>query len=110
AALSLVGIYEEAAEKFLWNEGLGLYGERRINATFADPNHFARFLLEGIVVALVLWFFVGRRAKFAFLLPAMLLAILTLAITRSPESAREAIRRRSRRTITPTRTRRSKRM
>src|SRR5436190_15208921 len=83
AALSLVGIYEEAAGKFLWNEGLGLYGERRINATFADPNHFARFLLEGIVVALVLWFFVGRRAKFAFLLPAMLIAILTLEFTGS---------------------------
>ena len=83
AALSLVGIYEEAAGKFLWNAGLGLYGERRINATFADPNHFARFLLEGIVVALVLWFFVGRRAKFAFLLPAMLVAILTQEFTGS---------------------------
>jgi O-antigen ligase len=83
AALSIVGIYEEAAGKFLWNEGLGLYGERRINATFADPNHFARFLLEGIVVAPVLWFFVGRRAKFAFILPAMLLGILTLEFTGS---------------------------
>ena len=55
AALAIVGVYQQITGTFFWNEGLGLFGERRINTTFADPNHFARFLLEGIVVALALW-------------------------------------------------------
>jgi len=83
AALAVAGIYQEATDTFFWNPGLGLYGQRRINATFADPNHFARFLLEAIVVALVLWFFSRRRAKLAFLLPAMGLAALTIVFTGS---------------------------
>ncbi|HZP57185.1 MAG TPA: O-antigen ligase family protein [Dehalococcoidia bacterium] len=83
AALAVLGVYQEATGRFFWNSGLGLYGERRINTTFADPNHFARFLLEGIVAALVLWFYVRRRTKFALLLPAMGLAVLTLEFTGS---------------------------
>ncbi len=83
AALAVVGIYQEATGKFFWNTGLGLYGERRINTAFADPNHFARFMLEGIVAALTLWFFVERRVKLGFLLPAIALALLTLEFTGS---------------------------
>jgi hypothetical protein len=83
AALSLAGIYQQATDTFFWNAGLGLYGERRINTTFADPNHLARFLLEAIVVAMMLWFFAGRRMKFGFLLPSMALAVLTLVFTGS---------------------------
>jgi len=83
AALSLVALYQQASGDFLWNAGLGLYGERRVNTTFADPNHFARFLLCGIVVAMTLWFFVERRLKFAFLLPALALAMLALAFSGS---------------------------
>ena len=83
AALSLAGIYQQATDTFFWNAGLGLYGERRINTTFADPNHFARFLLEAIVVAMMLWFFARRRVKFGFLLPSMALAVLTLVFTGS---------------------------
>jgi putative inorganic carbon (HCO3(-)) transporter len=83
AALAMAGVYQEATDTFFWNPGLGLFGERRINTTFADPNHFARLLLEGIVIAMMLWFFVERRVKFAFLLPAMALSILTLVFTGS---------------------------
>ena len=83
AALAVAGIYQEATDTFFWNPGLGLFGERRINTTFADPNHFARILLEAIVIAMMLWFFVERRAKFAFLLPAIALSILTLVFTGS---------------------------
>ena len=82
-ALSIIGIYQEFSGRFLWNPGLGLYGQRRINTTFADPNDFARFLIEGVAVALALWFFARRRTKVAFLLPAMLLALLTLEFTGS---------------------------
>lgn len=83
ALLAAIGVYQQASGDFFWNDGLGMYGERRINTTFADPNHFARYLVEGIVAAIALWFFVGRRAKFAFLLPAMGICMLTLGFTGS---------------------------
>ncbi len=83
SGLAIAGIYQQITDTFFWNEGLGLFGQRRINASFADPNHFARFLLEGTIVALVLWFFVERRVKFALLLPAIALAMLTLVFTGS---------------------------
>ena len=81
--LSITAIYQEITGTFFWNAGLGLYGERRINATFADPNHFARFLLEAIVVALMLWCFVERRARIALLAPAIALSMLALVFTGS---------------------------
>ena len=82
AALAIVGVYQQITGTFFWNAGLGLFGERRINTTFADPNHFARFLLEGMVIALALWPFVERRARFA-LMAAMALSALTLVFTGS---------------------------
>jgi O-antigen ligase len=83
AVLAIAGVYQQITGNFFWNEGLGLFGERRINTTFADPNHFARFLLEGIVVALALWFFVERRVKLLLLAPTMALSLLTLVFTGS---------------------------
>lgn len=83
AALAIVGVYQQITGTFFWNTGLGLFGERRVNTTFADPNHFARFLLEGMVVALALWFFVEQRTRWLLLLPAMALSMLTLAFTGS---------------------------
>ncbi len=83
AALAVAGVYQQATDTFFWNAGLGLYGERRINTTFADPNHFARFLLEAVVVAMMLWFYARRRVKFGFLLPSMAVGVLTLVFTGS---------------------------
>ena len=82
AALAIVGVYQQITGNFFWNEGLGLFGERRINTTFADPNHFARFLLVGMVMAVALWPFVERRVRFA-LAAAMALSALTLVFTGS---------------------------
>ena len=81
--LAVVGAYQQATGDFFWNDGLGRFGERRINTTFADPNHFARYLVVAIIAAIVLWFFVPRRTKFALLLPAMGVSMLTLAFTGS---------------------------
>lgn len=77
AALSVVAAWQAASGRFLWNEGLGLYGERRVNTTFADPNHFARFLLEGAVVALALWTVARGRVR---LLAAAAVALCLLAL------------------------------
>ena len=83
AVLSVIGVYQQATGEFLWNEGLGEFGERRINTTFADPNHFARFLVEAIVVALALWCFVSGRMRWRLLAPAIALALVTLVFTGS---------------------------
>jgi len=83
AALSVVAVYQQLTGTFFWNEGLGLYGERRVNTTFADPNHFARLLLEALVIALLLWTSVGRRVRLAVLAPAMALCLLALVFTGS---------------------------
>ncbi len=83
AVLAALGVYQQVSGHFFWNEGLGLYGERRINTTFADPNQFARLLLNGMVLALALWFFVRPRARYLLLLPALGLCALTLIFTGS---------------------------
>ena len=83
AALSVAAVYQQLTGTFFWNAGLGLYGERRINATFADPNHFARFLLEAIVVAMMLWCFAERRLRWGLLAPAIALSMLALVFTGS---------------------------
>ncbi len=82
-ALAIAGVYQQFTDTFFWNPGLGRYGERRINATFADPNHFARFLLEAIVLATMLWPFAPRRMRYGFLLPAIAASALTLVFTGS---------------------------
>jgi putative inorganic carbon (HCO3(-)) transporter len=83
ALLAAVGVYQQVSGHFFWNEGLGLYGERRINTTFADPNQFARLLLNGMALALALWFFVRPRTRYLLLLPALGLCALTLIFTGS---------------------------
>ena len=82
ALLAVAGVYQQATGVFFWNEGLGLYGERRINATFADPNHFARFLLLALVLGIALFFFVERQWR-PLLAAAFAVCALTLVFTGS---------------------------
>lgn len=82
AVLAAVGVYQQITGDFFWNDGLGRFGERRINTTFADPNHFARYLVEAIVVAVLLWPFATRRVR-PLLLAAIGVSLLTLAFTGS---------------------------
>jgi len=83
ALLAVVGAYQQVSGHFFWNEGLGLYGERRINTTFADPNHFARLLVEAMVLGLALFFFVSGKVRYLLLLPALAACALTLIFTGS---------------------------
>lgn len=82
AALAIIGVYQQVSGHFFWNEGLGRFGERRVNTTFADPNHFARYLVEAIAVAALLFPWAGGRAR-AALLAAIACCTLTLAFTGS---------------------------
>jgi putative inorganic carbon (HCO3(-)) transporter len=83
ALLAVVGVYQQASGHFFWNEGLGLYGERRINTTFADPNHFARLLVEALALGLALFFFVGGKVRYLLMIPALAVCALTLIFTGS---------------------------
>lgn len=85
AALSLVAMYQGVTGQFFWNDGLGRFGERRVNTFFADPNHFARFLIEGIVVALLMWRFFDARIRRA-LISTIALAVVALIVTGSRAS------------------------
>ncbi|MEX0801429.1 MAG: O-antigen ligase family protein [Dehalococcoidia bacterium] len=65
--LALVGLFQQATDTYLWNEALGTRGIRR-NATFVDPNIYARFLVVTMVVAGALFF--GERSRFRYLYAA----------------------------------------
>ncbi len=82
-ALSVVSVYQQATGDFFWNEGLGLYGERRVNTTFADPNHLARLLLIALLLLAAWWPFAGRRVRALFLAPCAALSLLALVFTGS---------------------------
>ena len=82
AALAAVGVYQQVTGHFFWNEGLGLFGERRINTTFADPNHFARLLVAALALGLTLFFFTTPRLR-RLLGVALGLCALTLVFTGS---------------------------
>ena len=51
-ALSIVGLVEATTGTFIWNAPNA--GFARVNATFKDPNVYARFLTVGVVTAVVL--------------------------------------------------------
>ena len=68
-AVAVVGLVEYMTGKYIWNppdEGFW-----RINATFKDPNIYARFLTIGIVTAIVLTAREGSRWR-----PVLLAAIV----------------------------------
>lgn len=79
--LALIGLFQQATDTYLWNEALGTRGIRR-NATFVDPNIYARFLVVTMVVAGALFF--GERSRFRYLYSAAFLcAGLALPFTSS---------------------------
>jgi O-antigen ligase len=79
--LALIGIYQQVTDTYLWNEALALRGVRR-NATFVDPNIYARFLVVTMVMAMALFF--GDKSRFRYVLLATFgLAALALPFTSS---------------------------
>jgi putative inorganic carbon (HCO3(-)) transporter len=80
-ALALIGIFQQVTDTYLWNEALGARGIRR-NATFVDPNIYARFLVITMVMAAALFFGEKSRLRYA-LLATLALAALALPFTSS---------------------------
>ncbi len=83
--LGLLGIYQKflGTYFFLWNPKLLLETSTRVNATFANPNFFARFLNISILMCIALLF--GPRTHKIRLLLIATIAIdsLTLLLTNS---------------------------
>ncbi len=84
-ALSPLALYEGKTLHFLWYANLATGEIARVNATFVDPNIFARYLALGIVSNLLL-FYHEKRPKFKAIYIVSLLALLaalTVTLSRS---------------------------
>ncbi|KLU66904.1 O-antigen ligase [Desulfosporosinus acididurans] len=82
-ALVPLTIYEGATKHFLWRGYLAEGMIARVNATFVDPNIFARYLVLGIVANLLLQYMCQESRK-RFLYLGTLIGLLgALAITLS---------------------------
>ncbi len=82
-ALALAAVFQQAADVYFWNEGLGRGGAPYRNATFADPHHFARFLNIVIAVSIPLFFVWTRRMRYFLVVPTLGLCGLALLFTSS---------------------------
>lgn len=79
--LALIGIFQQLTDTYLWNEGLAARGIRR-NATFVDPNIYARFLVVVMMLATATFF--GERSRMRYVLVAtVVLTVLALPFTSS---------------------------
>lgn len=84
-ALVPLTLYEGMTKHFIWRGYLAEGEIARVNATFVDPNIFARYLVLGIVANLILQYFSTlpwkRRVYFGTLLG--LLGALAITLSRS---------------------------
>ncbi|MDQ7095571.1 O-antigen ligase family protein [Desulfosporosinus sp. PR] len=84
-ALIPLTVYEGLTRHFIWRGYLAEGEIARVNATFVDPNIFARYLVLGIVASLILQYLCrkpGERLVY-FASLAGLLAALAITLSRS---------------------------
>ena len=80
--LAMVGLYQQATDSYFFNEGLANWDVPRRNATFFDPNIYARFLVVAGAVALGM--LASARSWRQYLLVAAIgAALLALLFTSS---------------------------
>lgn len=84
-ALGLLGIYQEflGTYFFLWNPKLLLETSTRVNATFANPNFFARFLNISILMCIASLFIYRERHLRSLLIVTIAIDLFTLLLTSS---------------------------
>ncbi|MDA8440872.1 MAG: O-antigen ligase family protein [Peptococcaceae bacterium] len=76
-------IYEVLTKHFVWQQFLATVNPPRVNATFVDPNIFARYLVLAIVANVVLQYLADTKGQRIFYLGALLGLITELAVTLS---------------------------
>lgn len=80
--LGLVGLYQQATDSYFFNGGLARLDIPRRNATFFDPNIYARFLV--VVAAVGLGMAASAKSwRLCFILAAVGAALLALPFTSS---------------------------
>lgn len=82
-ALVPLALYEGLTRHFIWREYLAVGEIARVNATFVDPNIFARYLVLAIVANLILQYFNTETRKQVAYLGTLLGLMGALAITLS---------------------------
>ncbi len=82
-ALVPLALYEGITRNFIWQEHLAEGMIARVNATFVDPNIFARYLILAIVANLVLQYMNTERWKRVLYICSLLGLMGALAITLS---------------------------
>jgi O-antigen ligase len=80
--LGLLGLYQQATDSYWFNEGLARLDIPRRNATFFDPNIYARFLIVVAAMALALSS-AAKSWRLLFLLAAGGAVLLALPFTSS---------------------------
>ncbi|AET70706.1 lipid A core-O-antigen ligase-like enyme [Desulfosporosinus orientis DSM 765] len=82
-ALVPLALYEGATRNFIWRGYLAEGMLARVNATFVDPNIFARYLVLAIVANLLIQYFTEKAWKRAVYIACLLCLMGGLAITLS---------------------------
>lgn len=82
SVLAVLGVYEFVAKQYVWMGDVYL-PLGRVNATFVDPNIYARFLIIGILATLALFMLTSNRVKQAFGIMALLVQAAALLATGS---------------------------
>lgn len=83
-ALAIVGLIQQVADVYFWNDLSVITGVARRNATFADPNIYARFLVIAMVLALSL--LTSVRGRLRYLMIATLMTAPAAALFTSSRS------------------------
>jgi O-antigen ligase len=80
-ALAVFGIYQLLTGFYIWNASLvERYGHDRINATFLDPNYFARYLaIAALMSCLMVW--QSRRRVKPFMIASLCICAIALIVT-----------------------------
>ena len=74
-ALVPLALYEWVTHNLIWQEALMKREVVRVNATFVDPNIFARYLILGIIANLILYY-LSKKNVYRILYLATLCALL----------------------------------
>ncbi len=82
-ALVPLALYEGMTRHFIWRGYLAEGAIARVNATFVDPNIFARYLVLGILANLILQYYNAEPKKRAMYFATLLGLMGALAITLS---------------------------
>lgn len=82
-ALAPLSFYEAFTGNAIWHEEVLVRGTIRVNATFVDPNIFARFLVLAIVANFILQLYTREKSVRILYMGSLAILLAQLALTSS---------------------------